>query len=214
MTAPSLRRWYLDECYARTFNTTFSGLMLDVGGQRINRRGAFNLEAHARRVVIVNLRHETRPDVVADAERLPIRGRSVDGVLCSEVLEHVPYPARLVSEFHRVLRPRGLAVMSAPFLVPFHADPGDHWRLLPDQWHVLCRAQGFAVRWVEAQGSVASVLVDGLAHVGWTLLQDSPWVGRDLIAVARSLMRLARWVDARWPVAGVTTGWVCVAQKP
>ena len=214
MTAPSLRRWYLDECYERTFAAFPGLLLLDVGGQRASRRGTFDPEAHALRVVIVNLRPETRPDVVAEAEHLPIRSGSVDTVLCSEVVEHVPSPGAVVGEIARALRPGGRAVLSAPFLVPVHGDPRDYQRVLPAQWRVLCWASGLIVCACESQGSGASVLVDGLAYLGWAVMPRRPWVGRGFLAAARRLMRTARWLDARWPVEGVTTGWVCVAAKP
>lgn len=50
--------------------------------------------------------------VVADARDLPLDGASVDGVLCSNMLEHTPDPAGVIAEIERVLRSRGWGYIS------------------------------------------------------------------------------------------------------
>jgi len=50
--------------------------------------------------------------VLADATALPFAGASVDGVLCSNMLEHTPDPEAVVAEIARVLRPGGWAYVS------------------------------------------------------------------------------------------------------
>lgn len=52
--------------------------------------------------------------VQGDAEQLPFRAGAWDRVYCSEVLEHVPGPARALAEMRRVVRPGGVAVVSIP----------------------------------------------------------------------------------------------------
>lgn len=50
----------------------------------------------------------------ADGERLPFRSGSFDGILCTEVLEHVPNPARLLDEIARVAAPGARVSISVP----------------------------------------------------------------------------------------------------
>ncbi len=50
--------------------------------------------------------------VIADAGRLPLPDARLDGVLCSNMLEHTPQPGRVVDEIVRVLRPGGWAYIS------------------------------------------------------------------------------------------------------
>jgi ubiquinone/menaquinone biosynthesis C-methylase UbiE len=45
-------------------------------------------------------------------DELPLESGSVDRVLCKNVLEYVPDPALTITEFHRVLRPGGIAHVS------------------------------------------------------------------------------------------------------
>jgi SAM-dependent methyltransferase len=52
--------------------------------------------------------------IQADATELPFRTAAFERVYCSEVLEHLPDPRAAVLELRRVLRPRGIAVLSVP----------------------------------------------------------------------------------------------------
>ena len=52
--------------------------------------------------------------VVGTIERLDEPDGSLDGVLCSSVLEYVDDPLATVREFHRVLRPGGRLVLTVP----------------------------------------------------------------------------------------------------
>jgi 2-polyprenyl-3-methyl-5-hydroxy-6-metoxy-1,4-benzoquinol methylase len=46
--------------------------------------------------------------------RLALDDRSLDGILCSSVLEYVPDPSACLTEFARVLKPGGLLLVSVP----------------------------------------------------------------------------------------------------
>ncbi len=72
--------------------------------------------------------YRARPDVFSDAVQLPFRDGAFDGLICLEVLEHVPDPARVMMEISRVLKPDGRAWISMPFLYPLHDAPFDFQR--------------------------------------------------------------------------------------
>lgn len=59
----------------------------------------------------------SRPEiklVKADAQRMPISDDYFDVILCSEMLEHVPYPKIVLKEFYRILKNNGSFVISIP----------------------------------------------------------------------------------------------------
>lgn len=77
----------------------------------------------------------TNPDVVGDIHSIPLADNSVDGVICSSVLEHVWNPVKAFSELERILRPGGLMFFYVPSIYPYHARKGhypDHWRFFED----------------------------------------------------------------------------------
>ncbi|HEY3323705.1 MAG TPA: class I SAM-dependent methyltransferase [Planctomycetota bacterium] len=70
----------------------------------------------------------TTIDVLADIERLPFADGSVDGVICTYVLEHVGDAQACIAEIQRVVKPGGQVYVTVPFLFPTHPDPLDRWR--------------------------------------------------------------------------------------
>ena len=50
--------------------------------------------------------------MLGDAERLPLRTGALDGVFCSNMLEHTPRPGNVIDEMARVLRPGGWGYLS------------------------------------------------------------------------------------------------------
>jgi ubiquinone/menaquinone biosynthesis C-methylase UbiE len=61
--------------------------------------------------------HALVPDaqlLLADVCHLPLEDASVDAVLSANLLEHVPDDAGALAEFHRVLKPGGLAAVIVP----------------------------------------------------------------------------------------------------
>ena len=59
-------------------------------------------------------RESPRASVHADITRLPFEDSTFDLVVCLHVLEHVPDDRLAISEFFRVLRPGGRAVIQVP----------------------------------------------------------------------------------------------------
>lgn len=51
---------------------------------------------------------------IASAENLPFPDSSFDLVTCLDLLEHVEDDKKAIFEFHRVLKPKGLLIISAP----------------------------------------------------------------------------------------------------
>ena len=68
-------------------------------------------------------------DLVGSADALPMEDGSVEAILSSQVIEHLPDPQMAIAEAARVLRPAGLLFLSWPYLYPIHAPPWDFARL-------------------------------------------------------------------------------------
>lgn len=62
-------------------------------------------------------------DYISDAAKVPVADGVFDYVLCTEVLEHHPYPHLVVAEISRILKVNGVAFLSFPTLTPGHQRP-------------------------------------------------------------------------------------------
>jgi ubiquinone/menaquinone biosynthesis C-methylase UbiE len=190
----TLRRFYIDEFFIRHVSSIpDNSLVLDLGGNKINKRGQFNINKLKFSVVYANLSVEKRPDVLADGVNLPFRENVFNAIICSELLEHVYSPESVLREVLRVLKPQGVLLITVPFLVQHHADPYDFGRYTNHYWEQILHDIGFSHIVVEKQGYFWSVLLDMLR--GYVLqLQDeqSKYMSRFLSYFLKKAVILGR----------------------
>jgi SAM-dependent methyltransferase len=92
-----------------------------------------------------------------EGDRWPVEDGSVDVVLATETLEHVPEPAVFLAEARRVLRPGGRIVLTVPFAARWHYIPHDYWRYTPSSLRNLLEEAGFGEVIVHARGNEVTV---------------------------------------------------------
>ena len=128
ITETRLRK-HLNEAVS-TFRIQTSDKWLDVGCGERPYESLFPPGAYTGVDVAISGRPASmkNPDFYYDGRTLPFSDKSFDGVLCTQVLEHVPNPEALFTEIHRVLRPGGRLILSAPFLWQEHEEPYDFFR--------------------------------------------------------------------------------------
>jgi SAM-dependent methyltransferase len=121
-----------------------------------------------------------RVDVVAPAEELPFEDGRFDVALSSQVLEHVDDPASVTREIARVLRPGGVAFVSAPGVVDYHPNPDDYWRWTHAGFARLLRTTG---EWSDIEvwhnggvGSTFAYLMTRQAEIAATRMPANPVV--------------------------------------
>jgi len=137
----SYRRILLDRDLEES-KSYMKGVVLDLGGGR--RRGNFKEPSDATWVVLDNGK-EFHPHILGDAQNMPVKSNAVDCVKCTELLEHVEYPERVVEEVLRILKPGGTLILSTPFMAGIHNDPYDFQRftdqkltrMLEDNFHII-----------------------------------------------------------------------------
>ncbi|MDQ7782423.1 MAG: methyltransferase domain-containing protein [Desulfomonilaceae bacterium] len=220
----SLRRHFVDQFHFRhVADLTPGALVLDLGGNRIAKRGLFDIEHYGLQVVYANLSTAKQPHVQMDAAALPFGEGRFHAVICSELLEHVPDPVAVQSEIYRVLRPQGIALMCVPFLNKIHGDPYDYGRYTEFFWSNHLERIGFRDIEIERHGSFWSVLVDMLRDLACTMLGRRGWGLVSLIRLVSFMLFVAKIKALKWDGStdskrslvpeGYTTGFGITAVK-
>ena len=221
----SLRRYFVDRFHFQNVPSIAPGSrVLDLGGEKIQKRGQFDIERFDLSVIYVNFSVTKQPDVQADAALLPFVDGSFDAAICSELLEHVPDPVAVLRQVHRVLHKGGVLLISVPFLHRIHGDPSDYGRYTDHYWQENLVKIGFSSITIERQGLFWSVLMDMLRDWVSNLISDrlrfSPrtgWAATKLIGwgARRAIARDTETDRRDYPfLANYTTGFGVRAVKP
>ena len=129
------RRLHMRQFFAKMNSV---GRVLDVGAQYCPYYPLFRDKCES--YTSLDLVDTPIVDVVCNAEQIELEDNSFDLVLCTQVLEHVQNPGRVVDECYRVLKPGGILIATAPSIFPEHGYPADNWRFMPDGFRHLLRA--------------------------------------------------------------------------
>jgi SAM-dependent methyltransferase len=70
-------------------------------------------------------------DTILDVQNINLPDESVGIVICCEVFEHIKDPQKAIREIYRILKPGGIAIISAPMHYHIHEEPNDYWRFTP-----------------------------------------------------------------------------------
>lgn len=139
---------------------TAHGDVLDVGAGAQPYRGLLpdDVRYRAIDVSLAEAFGYNQPDTeYYEGNMWPVESSSVDLVLSTETLEHVPEPALFLAEARRVLRPDGSLVLTVPFSARWHYIPYDYWRYTPSSLSALLQSAGFSDVCVYARGNELTV---------------------------------------------------------
>lgn len=211
----SYRRVLIDAELAR-LSPALAGVVLEIGAKRVQRGRWVPPLDRARRWFRLDLDAAERPDVVADAAALPLRGGSVDWIVCVEMLQYVTAPDTAVREMGRVLAPGGALVLAVPFL--HRADgPADRHRFTETRVRELCESAGLRLGALSAQGrlfgTVANHARQAAAHITSRPLRWLAAAG--VVPLAALLLAIDRLAPVQRSsfLGSFTTGYVALARK-
>jgi SAM-dependent methyltransferase len=83
------------------------------------------------KIYTLDIDENSNADFIADIcknNNKKIKSNFFDFVLCTEVLEHTLNPFKAVKEIHRILKPKGIVLISTPFDFRIHGPLPDCWR--------------------------------------------------------------------------------------
>lgn len=187
-----------------------SGVTLDLGAGNAKYRQI--IKPHTSKYVTFDMVPGPNIDVVGDILNLSFSNDSFDTVISTQVLEHVRKPWVMVSEVSRVLKSGGIAIVSAPFLVPYHADPHDYFRYTKEGMSSLFIENGFDVLECNSYGNLFSVIYE---MIHFTML--NPYEGKSSknwqVRILRYLEKISAFLDRIFPVKIIYSNVYIVARK-
>jgi 2-polyprenyl-3-methyl-5-hydroxy-6-metoxy-1,4-benzoquinol methylase len=104
-------------------------------------------------------------DYTGDIWKIEEQSNTFDAILCTEVLEHVPYPNETLREFSRLLKPGGTLILTAPSNCLRHMDPYFFYSGFSDRWfEKLLGDNNFSIEVIEVVGDYYRWLAVELAR--------------------------------------------------
>jgi len=164
-------------------------------------------------------------DVAGDVADLPFPAESFEAVLCTQVLEHVQDPQAVCRELYRVLKPGGVAVVTAPQSAWLHNLPYHYFHFTRIGLAQMLERSGFKVEKIEPQGGHFIILALHLHYTARVLHNHfqgrrvARWLVWPVVFVWRLLFGflfkgLAIGLDRLIPHEGNTQGWNVLATRP
>jgi SAM-dependent methyltransferase len=156
----SFRRYYLDQVLEDN-KQVFKGKVLDIGGKKDNRRGAF-LPPYEQvdEWVFLNNDKQSNPDILVNLPDISLEDNSVDVILCTEVIEYIFDYKKLLFEMRRILKKDGVLLLSFPFIYPLHADDKHDYYRLTEPLIRKELSENFTIEKFNRMGGIPAVIFD------------------------------------------------------
>ncbi|MBI2268227.1 MAG: class I SAM-dependent methyltransferase [Candidatus Blackburnbacteria bacterium] len=113
-------------------------------------------------------------DIISDITNIPVSSSSYDNILCTEVLEHIPYPDMAIKEISRILKKGGRLILTAPFCSLTHMSPYFYCTGFSISWYNrILKENKLDIVEMEANGNFFDFVSQELARLPLTLKKYS-----------------------------------------
>lgn len=91
---------------------------------------------------------------ICSLDNIPKPDNTYDAILCTQVLEHVEFPQKVIDEFYRILKPAGMLFLSAPQGARVHGEPYHFFNFTKYGLTSLFKQSGFDLIVIRPNGGV------------------------------------------------------------
>jgi SAM-dependent methyltransferase len=146
-------RYYLDNFAKEAANSVPSGaLVLDAGaGDCPYKHHFFHTRYESADLCQVNKKYG-EITYICDLATVPVEENHFDLIFCSQTLEHVPDPGKVLKELFRIVKPGGSLWLTTPLFYEEHEVPYDYYRYTQYGLKHLVEEAGFSIariNWLE-----------------------------------------------------------------
>jgi SAM-dependent methyltransferase len=93
-------------------------------------------------------------DFTCSLDNIPKPSGSYDVIINTQVLEHVPEPQKVITEFYRILKPNGKLFLTAPQGWGIHDEPYHFFNFTRFGLELLFTKAGFTVVFIKPRGGI------------------------------------------------------------
>ena len=149
-------------------------------------------------------------DDICDILNLQYPPESFDTVISTQVMEHVNNPYKMATEINKILKFGGKVIVTTPFLISLHADPGDFFRFTKDGLSEIFKQAGFEILESGHYGAFFIVMSE-MIHFSWfnPYEHHGVWSGR----IMKLIEKAAVFFDRFSPTKSIFAGSYIVAMK-
>ena len=149
-------------------------------------------------------------DDICDILNLQYPPESFDTVISTQVMEHVNNPYKMATEINKILKFGGKVIVTTPFLISLHADPGDFFRFTKDGLSEIFKQAGFEILESGHYGGFFIVMSE-MIHFSWfnPYEHHGVWSGR----IMKLIEKAAVFFDRFSPTKSIFAGSYIVAMK-
>ena len=91
------------------------------------------------------------------SKKLPFKSNSIDAILCSNVLEHLPEPQIFFDEIYRVSKVNSSILILVPFIIKLHQEPYDFFRYSSHGLKYLSKKAGLEIIEIKEVGGFSNI---------------------------------------------------------
>lgn len=167
------------------------------------------LRPHAETLIGVDV-HQSSDQVVdvviEPGKPLPFEDRSLDFVVCTQVLEHVEDPSWHLAEMSRILKAGGRIMLTVPFVWEQHEIPHDYFRFTEFGVRHLATENGLQVQELSPGGG----MIECVAQIAVFRLPSFRFLDPIIYG---PMNLLCAGLDRLFRMDRITCNWHCVLQK-
>lgn len=192
-----------------------NGKVVDFGGSHgIHARSNIKKTNNIQEIVVINIDERSKPDIVANLEKIPVSENSYDSFLLIEVLEHVENVQQVIDEINRVISINAKGLISLPFLYQIHEAPDDYRRWTKKKITDFFSQNGFKILLIKENGGIFAVIFDLIRSFILNLDNNKIFV-KLFFKILRIIKPIFRLLDNKTIHLSktITTGYFLVVEK-
>lgn len=195
------------------------GKVLDVGCGNKPYKSLFNKSDENYIGCDVIQSSDNKVDILCKATSIDATDESFDTVFSTQVMEHVDNTDLMMRECNRVLKPKGVFILSVPFCWELHEEPYDFFRFTKYGLQELCERHQFEVIEILPNGGKWAAVLQMNINMVYSAFKKKNLMVKGLkflfinLHLTALINKLAIYIDKKYFDPLLTLNYVMVAKK-